>query len=426
MALLNNDVVSPHKGVQYLPIYNKSYHFLCSRCFISLIIVRQSVQEPAGVDILCTDRHFPCSMHPTSGAEAIFFHTSTVQNGTNARHVRSHIAKSVRETYGGNSAVYSAMDADNNCSNGTQVAYNPDFPRGVTLSVIWVLAIVGNILTLAIVLRYRLRKVPDLLVFGLACTDLVACAFPIPTSLWSYYSGREIDGTEHLMRLCSAFTVVAKFTRDSSIFMVTLMVVDRFVWVLRPIQYNQGLYHKFFCVSLPAAWLLALILSLLTLVPGVDNEAGGNICLFAFQNWYGITVIVYGLIQFIVVLVCFVIVIVEVLKLAGRRRKMLVRGNTGANHSLSCNTLTKLEAVTTVQLSEKVENGEHVSQRASPVESNVREIGCLKRLKKQLKCICDKVHPSAEQQFAIMFSAIIILFYISWLPIVVSHNSFIH
>ena len=311
------------------------------------------------------------------------------------------------------------MDADNNCTNATQEAYTPDIARGASLTVIWVLAIFGNLLTLAIVLRYRLRKVPDLLVCGLACTDLVACAFPIPVSLWSYYTGRQIDGLEHLVRLCSAYTVLATFTRDSSIFVVTLMVVDRCVWVLRPIQYSQGVYHKFFCISLPAAWLLALFLSLLTLVPHVEIVAGGNVCLFSFQNWYGILVIVYGLFQFIVVLVCFVIVLVEVLKLARRRRKMTIKGAKGTNQSLSCNTLTKLEAVTVHP--EKAENGQHTSQSALSVESNAHHLSCLKWMKKQLKCVREKVRPSAEQQFAIMFSAIIILFYVSWLPIVVSY-----
>lgn len=314
------------------------------------------------------------------------------------------------------------MDADNNCTNATQEAHTPDIARGASLTVIWILAIFGNLLTLAIVIRYRLRKVPDLLVFGLACTDLVACAFPIPTSLWSYYTGRQIDCMDHLIRLCSAYTVLAKFTRDSSVFVVTLMVVDRCVWVLRPIQYSQGVYHKFFCISLPAAWLLALFISLLILVPGVKTIADGNVCLFSFQNWYGILVIVYGVIQFIVVLVCFVIVLVEVLKLARRRRKMTIRGVKGNNQSLSCNTLTKLEAVTVHP--EKVENGHHISQSAPPsVESNVHHLSCLKWMKKQLKCVREKVHPSAEQQFAIMFSAIIILFYVSWLPIVVSYIS---
>lgn len=305
-------------------------------------------------------------------------------------------------------------------SNCTDLTSNPDIVRGASLTAIWAVAIVGNILTLAIVLGYKLRKVPDLLVFGLACTDLVACALPIPVSLWSYYSGWQIDGTEDLVRLCSAYNLVAKFTRDSSVFIVTLMVVDRFVWVLRPIQYHQGDYYKFFCISLPTAWLLAILLSLLSLIPGVDIEADGNICLFGFHNWYGILVVVYGLVQFVVVLVCFVIVIAEVVKLARRRQKMLMKRKKGSHHTSSSNALDKdkLSAVTVQQ--EKLENGHHITRTESPVESDLPRLSYLKWAKKQLKCVYEKAHPTAEQQFAIMFSAIIILFYISWLPIVVS------
>lgn len=40
------------------PVYNTSYHFLCSRCFISLIIVGESIQNLARFGVLC-DRHFP-------------------------------------------------------------------------------------------------------------------------------------------------------------------------------------------------------------------------------------------------------------------------------------------------------------------------------------------------------------------------------
>ena len=314
----------------------------------------------------------------------------------------------------------SGMRNMTNGSNCTDAVPHPDIVRGASLTAIWVVAVVGNILTLAIVLGYKLKKVPDLLVFGLACTDLVACAFPIPVSLWSYYSGWQIDGTEDLVRLCSAYNLVAKFTRDSSVFIVTLMVVDRFVWVLRPIQYHQGQYYKFFCISLPATWLLAIFLSLLSLIPGVDIQADGNICLFGFQNWYGILVVVYGIVQFIVVLVCFVIVIVEVVKLARRRQKVLMKGKKSACHGSSFNALNKSNLNALAVEQDKLENGHHSPQSESPVESDMPRLSCLKWAKKLLKCISEKVHPSAEQQFAVMFSAIIVLFYISWLPIVVS------
>ena len=74
----------------------------------------------------------------------------------------------------------------NKTNNDTNVI--PEIERGVSLLLIEIIAVFGNLLTVVVVTRYKFRRIPDILVLALACTDLVAAAFPIPMSTWLYFS----------------------------------------------------------------------------------------------------------------------------------------------------------------------------------------------------------------------------------------------
>ena len=288
----------------------------------------------------------------------------------------------------------------------------PQIAKGVSLLMIWLIAVFGNLLTVVVVIRYKLRRIPDILVLALACTDLVAAAFPIPTSTWLYFSTQVPSPLEDCTGLCQAYAVVAQFTRYSAALLVTLLLVDRFVWILRPIQYHLGLYRPYFFVSVAIAWIIALILSLMSL--GVDIPVGENTCLFKMNTWYGIVIAVFGGVQFLTVFVTFCVILFEVMKLARRRKKMVVQDQK----SDGCKSGSKTDVIDKDPFSSQ-EKGEIKSEtkKDSKLDANP---DCTSKLKQFFKCVKEKMHPSSEQQFAIMFSAIVLLFYISWLPIIVS------
>ena len=298
----------------------------------------------------------------------------------------------------------------NKTNNDTNVM--PEIERGVSLLLIEIIAVFGNLLTVVVVTRYKFRRIPDILVLALACTDLVAAAFPIPMSTWLYFSTQVQSPLEACKGLCQAYAVVAQFTRYSAALLVTLLLVDRFVWILRPIQYHLGLYRPYFFVSVAIAWILALILSLISL--GVEIRVGDNTCLFQMNSWYGIVIAVFGGVQFLTVFVTFCVILFEVIKLARRRKKMVVQDQK----SDGCTSGTKTDVINKDQLSLQ-EKGEGKSEikKDSKLDANP---DCSSKLKQFFKCVKEKMHPSSEQQFAIMFTAIVLLFYISWLPIIVS------
>ena len=298
----------------------------------------------------------------------------------------------------------------NKTNNDTNVI--PEIERGVSLLLIEIIAVFGNLLTVVVVTRYKFRRIPDILVLALACTDLVAAAFPIPMSTWLYFSTQAQSPLEACTGLCQAYAVVAQFTRYSAALLVTLLLVDRFVWILRPIQYHLGLYRPYFFVSVAIAWILALILSLISL--GVEILVGDNTCLFQMNSWYGIVIAVFGGVQFLTVFVTFCVILLEVIKLARRRKKMVVQDQK----SDGCTSGTKTDVINKDQLSLQ-EKGEGKSEikKDSKLDANP---DCSSKLKQFFKCVKEKIHPSSEQQFAIMFTAIVLLFYISWLPIIVS------
>ena len=318
------------------------------------------------------------------------------------------------------------MDNSTNASD-PQDPYAQDLAKGVSLTILWIMAVVGNVLTLAVVLRYKLKIIPHILVFGQASTDLVAAIFPIPVTNVYYY----VDfGLDEGSPLCLAYSVAAEFTRYSAALVVTCMLLDRCFWVLRPIQYAQGVYHKYFLFFLPALWLFALVLAVLPFLPDVEILAGQGLCLFAFDTWYGVAIVIFGGVQSAIVLVCFCILMNQLRGLFQRRRKVVIRRQTTSLSRLS-NEYSRKGSVGTLTDLGQIENiGENGNGNGAHVNGN----GTLNSIrldststvdsdtfKVKLKTFWERIKPSVEQQYAIMFTCIMILFYISWFPILVCH-----
>lgn len=197
--------------------------------------------------------------------------------------------------------------------------------RGVTLLVIFVFALIGNILTIAVVSKFKVHKIPDVLVIGLALTDLLATVVPVVMSIYAYLDGvRYEEGTV----ACNLFGTIAQFTRYSSALIVTLVSLERYFAICRPFIYRKFATPRKFVVILIVCWLLAFVLAV---VPVVDSGTRilthGGTCLFDFVTGYAYAIIVYAGVQYIIVFVCFVLVSIQLLKVYRRRKKLKVQEN---------------------------------------------------------------------------------------------------
>ena len=197
--------------------------------------------------------------------------------------------------------------------------------RAITLIVIFVFALFGNIFTIAVLSKFKVHKVPDVLVIGLALTDLLATLVPVPMSIYVYISGiRYEQGTV----ACNLFGTLAQFTRYSSALIVTLISVERYFAINRPFIYRKHATPKKFVYILIICWLLAFALAVAPVLdPRTDIIPHGAFCLFDFVTPYAYSVIIYTGVQYVIVFLCFVLVSIQLLKVYRRRKKLKVQEN---------------------------------------------------------------------------------------------------
>ena len=202
-----------------------------------------------------------------------------------------------------------------------------DLPKAVSLLLIFVLSLVGNVCTIAIVSRFKTRTLPDILVISLACNDLIATIIPVTMTLYSYFTLRQFEENG---AACDFYGTIAQFTRYASAFIVTLISVERYLAVNRPFIYRKHATPFKCTVFLLCGCLVAFVLAI---APVLDKNTSiishDGFCLFDYSSTYANSIIVYGGVQFAVVLVCFVLVTTNLIKVYRRKKKMKVQANLG-------------------------------------------------------------------------------------------------
>ena len=213
-----------------------------------------------------------------------------------------------------------------NCTNSTlEVDEQIDLPKAGTLVIIIILSLIGNICTIAVISSFKVHRIPDVLVIGLACTDLVTTLIPVSMSLYSYVT---LTDYEEGSFACILFATMAQFTRYSSALIVTLVSVERYLAVNRPFLYRKYASPKRFIYTMFVCWLIALGLAI---IPALDDgspiSAHDGFCLFDFTSNYAYAVLGYSGVQYVVVFVCFVLVMAKLIGVYRRRKLMKVQGD---------------------------------------------------------------------------------------------------
>ena len=286
---------------------------------------------------------------------------------------------------------------DTSCANTTNCTDGPmpDFGKGFTLLAIFCVSAVGNILTLCVLIRLKETRIPDTLVLSLAITDLVATFIPIPMSLYSYFTGIPfLEGSI----ACNFYGTVAQWTRYTSAILVTLISLDRYLSIAHPVTYKLRIRKWHIVVAIIVCAMISTSLAVVPWISPVTTILTGEaICLFSFLEPYAYVIVVYAGVQFVVVLFFFSAQCYNLCRVYWRRRKMKLQGQRNIMSSASFSsgpTFTK-----------------------PGLSSRIGDLN--KSLKKAAPLIGESLKLSIEAQFARMLLAITVLFYLSWLPIVV-------
>ena len=273
-----------------------------------------------------------------------------------------------------------------------------DLSRGVSLLIIAIIALFGNIMTIMVLSKFKIKKVPDLLVMALAANDLIATLIPMNMSIISYFRGRNYPKDS---AACDFFDIIASYTRFTASLIVTVIAIERFLAVKRPLFYRQYCTLSLFKKIIIAVFFFNAILAF---PPAVDPNSPINsyrgYCVFSYARVYAIFIVIYALLQSAIVLFCFVCIVIELYNLHRRRHKMTAQSNynkySSAMHRDNTNvTFTK-----------------------PGIAFTVTDLG--NRIKSIAPAVGEWLQLSVEAQFARMLLAVTVLFYISWMPTVVS------
>ena len=295
----------------------------------------------------------------------------------------------------------SMNDTYNNSESCTEIIEEEvDYARGLTLMGIAVIAMIGNFMTIFIMLKFKTIKIPDLLVIALAVDDLITTLVPIMMSIVAYLRGKDYEMDSIA---CNFFGVIAAYTRFTAALLVTVISVERYLAVKKPMFYRKHCTPSLFKKLLV---LVFVFNALLAFPPAVDPNTPINAyhgyCLFSFPRIYAIFIVIYANIQFIIVLFCFICIVKELYNLHQRRKQMTAQN---MYNKYSTATLTR----------------NNVSFSKPGLASKVSDLG--QRLKKTAPVIGEWLQLSIEAQFARMLLAVTTLFYINWMPTVVSEKS---
>lgn len=216
------------------------------------------------------------------------------------------------------------------CRNGGVCESEPDLIKGLSILIVFIISLIGNFCTVVILSQFKVHKIPDVMVIGLALTDLLATLLPIASALYAYFVG--INFIQGCL-LCEFFGVLAHFTRYSSALIVTLVSLERYFAVNRPFIYRKHATPKRFIYILILCWIVAFALAVIPAIDGDPTDGDHTViethdgfCLFDLTSYYAIAILGYSAIQYVTVFLCFVLVVVELVKVYRRRKRLKVQG----------------------------------------------------------------------------------------------------
>ena len=263
-------------------------------------------------------------------------------------------------------------------------------PIRLSVIPIFLVSLIGNVCILLILAGFRKHKVVDVLVGGLALTDLFATLGPVAMSIYSYLSLNDFaEGTS----ACTAFATIAMFTRSSSCMIATVTTIDRFVAIAAPFFYKKRATPRAYVVVVCACWLLSVCIAIVPLLESNSPVAShGGFCLFEFTSKYAVSIVVIALIQFVLVLMCFFL---TTLAIVVQSRSRLKRSG--------------------LRKSEKY--AEQKLRLHARRETLTEKVDKLRR-----RTVSNLFQVRVEAEFLTMFAVVVALFYVTWLPIVVSER----
>ena len=203
---------------------------------------------------------------------------------------------------------------------------------GLVVEVVVIFLICGHFLIVATLLRYKPWNIADLLLSSLSIADVVNAAIPLQMlNIVNNFIGPHL----WTRASCAVFVILTYTFRIASVCTITLISGDRAILLTRPLQHHiivtVGRARK----AVLAIWLFSFFMAILPFIGVGKPGYRAGYCfyqLFDFGVVYGYIIESIGIIQLIIVLICFIAIKVTSGKFVKRQTTMAAAKQTGAKN----------------------------------------------------------------------------------------------
>ena len=132
------------------------------------------------------------------------------------------------------------------------------------LTIILLVGTILNVLVAAIICRKHLYTQPTfLLLLNLSVTDLLLCVLVMPFHIITGFSGEFVFGNSDLIRcrVCKIAMVLTVLIAQS-LYSVSLLSFDRFLFITKPLRYHQFVRIKTIVPAIFLTWLISISIGL--------------------------------------------------------------------------------------------------------------------------------------------------------------------
>jgi len=226
----------------------------------------------------------------------------------------------------------SASNFSSNATTSTPSAapfeVNPSL--GLVVEVVIILLICGHFLIITTLGLYKPWNIADLLLFSLSVADAVNAAIPLQMlNLLNNFIGPHL----WTRASCAVFVILTYTFRIASVCTITLISGDRAILLTRPLQHHIIVTTGRARLVVVAIWLFSIFMSILPFIGVGKPGYRDGFCfyqLFDFGVAYGYIIESIGILQLIIVLVCFIAIKLSSWKFVKRQSTMAAARQTGA------------------------------------------------------------------------------------------------
>ena len=282
-----------------------------------------------------------------------------------------------------------------------------DVGKGMSLLIVGILGLIGNIFTIALIFSFKKRHVPDILVLSLAFNDIYSVLFPIFIALIVYFYPLRLPQGHWS---CELMTLLSLLSRIMSMFLHTLIGIDRFLAIARPLQYRRIVKPITALVIIVILFVVSLLFSVIPWVYDVSLDRDDpaqclqylsysvkGICLFDYTRWYPILVLLLGWGQMILFFVVFVTTVTITMRYYYKRTRLLKGNDRILQEALNASSIYRKNP-----------------KKETKIVKHITKLGSKMKERKLTEWLW--LEFSFEFQFVRMLFLLSILFYLTWAP----------